>query len=293
MKFLMCIGGVEPSAETIRFGGKIARAFEADISVLYVQPRAPHAVRKEIQLAQEKLSEWEIDPPGVKVLRAAYEILSEEGVLRPSPRDEAAEFRALKPEVRGAYELELPGGQGQNIRLRIRAGDIVDEVNKETESEENDLVIFGASRRRNILQKLIQFVNCSVLIVKNPKNVVYELLLCTDSSGPARKAEIFTARLAHFLRCRVVILSVAKFRNREHVAMEGAERASRLLTKAGVPHSVAVQTGNVAEEIARASREDTVVIMGASRRPEIWKLVFGSKANRIAERVPCPVLIVK
>jgi nucleotide-binding universal stress UspA family protein len=293
MKFLMCIGGVEPSAETVRFGGRIAKAFEADISVLYVQPKAPHAVRKEIQLAREKLSEWEIELPGVKVLRAAYHILSEEGVLRPSLPDEAAEFRALKPEVRGAYELELPGGQGQNIRLRIREGDVVDEVNKETESEENDLVIFGASRRRQILQKLIQFVNCSVLIVKNPRDLAYELLLCTDSSAPARKAEIFTARLAHFLNYRVLILSVAKFKNREHVAMEGAERASRLLTKAGVLHSVVVRTGSVVEEIGRASREDTVVVMGASRRPEVWKLIFGSKANRIAERVPCPVLIVK
>jgi nucleotide-binding universal stress UspA family protein len=293
MRFLMCIGGVEPSAETIRFGGRIAKAFEADISVLYVQPRAPHAVRKEIQLAREKLSEWEIDLPGVRVLRAAYQILSEEGVLRPSGSCEAAEFRALKPEVRGAYELELPGTQGQNIRLRIREGDIVDEVNKEAESEQRDLVIFGASRQRRLLEKLIQFVNCSVLIVKNPKNVDYELLLCTDSSGPARKAEIFTARLAHFLRSRVLVFSVAKFRNREHVAMEGAERASRLLTKASVPHSVAVRTGNVVEEIARASRDNTVVILGASRRPEIWKLAFGTKADRIAERVACPVLIVK
>ena len=293
MKFLMCIGGVEPSAETIRFGGRLAKAFEADISVLYVQPRAPHAVRKEVQLAREKLSEWEIELPGVKVLRAAYQILSEEGVLRPSSRDEAVEFQALKPEVRGAYELELPGGQGQNIKLRIREGDIVEEVNKETESEANDLVIFGASRRRQLLQKLIQFVNSSVLIVKNPKDVRYELLLCTDSSGPARKAEIFAARLAHFLETRVLILSVAKFKNREHVAMEGVERASRLLTKAGVRHSAAVRTGRVVEEIACFSREDTVVIMGASRRSEIWKLAFGSKANRIAERVSCPVLIVK
>jgi nucleotide-binding universal stress UspA family protein len=293
MKFLMCIGGVDPSAETIRFGGRLAKAFEADISVLYVQPRAPHAVRKEVQLAREKLSEWEIELPGVKVLRAAYQILSEEGVLRPSSRDEAVEFQALKPEVRGAYELELPGGQGQNIKLRIREGDIVEEVNKETESEANDLVIFGASRRRRLLQKLIQFVNSSVLIVKNPKDVRYELLLCTDSSGPARKAEIFAARLAHFLATRVLILSVAKFKNREHVAMEGVERASRLLTKAGVRHSAAVRTGRVVEEIACFSREDTVVIMGASRRSEIWKLAFGSKANRIAERVSCPVLIVK
>ena len=88
-------------------------------------------------------------------------------------------------------------------------------------------------------------------------------------------------------------MSVAKFRNREHVAMEGAERASRFLAKAGVPHSVAVRTGRVVEEIYRLATPKTVVVMGASRRSEIWKWLFGSKPTAVLAHVPCPVLIVK
>ncbi len=293
MKFLMCIGGGEASAETIRFGGRIARAFEADISVLYVQPRIPHAVREEVRMAREKLSEWQIELPGVKVLRAAYAILTEEGVLRQVPSANVVRPQALKPGVRGAFELLLPGAQGQSIRLRLREGDIVSEINRELESERNDLVIFGASQQRRILQDLIQFVNCSVLIVKNPGDFVYEFLLCTDSSPAARKAESFTARLAKLLGYKVTVVSVAKFRNREHVAMEGAERASGFLAKAGVSHSVAVRTGRVVEEIYRLATPKTVVIMGASRRSEIRKWLFGSKPTAVLARVPCPVLIIK
>jgi nucleotide-binding universal stress UspA family protein len=293
MKFLMCIGGVEPSAETIRFGGRLARAFEADISVLYVQPRLPHAVREEIHLAREKLSEWQIELPSVKVLRAAHMILAEEGVLRGAPSAEVVRPQTLKAGVRGAYELLLPGTQGQDIRLRVREGDIVTEINREAESEQNDLVIFGASQQRHILQKLIQFVDCSLLVVKNPLDVTYDFLLCTDSSPAARKAESFTARLAKFLNFRVTILSVAKFRNREHVAMEGAERASRFLAKAGLRHSVVVRTGNVVDEISQLAGNSTVVVMGASRRSEIRKWLFGTKSTEVVARVPCPVLIVK
>jgi nucleotide-binding universal stress UspA family protein len=293
MKFLLCIGGVEPSVETIRFGGKIARAFEADISVLYVQPRVPHAVRPEVKLVREKLSEWEIELPGVKVLRGARSILRDEGLVKTGPAGEIVQRHALKPGIRGAYELHLYGIHGEDIRLRLREGDIIAEINKEIESDKHDLVIFGASQKRHILQKLIQFVECSMLIVKNPRDIEYQLLICTDSSPASRKAEVFGTRLARLLRARVLLLSVARYRTREHVAMEGAERAAMVLRRAGLDHSVLVRVGDVVDEIAAVAKEDTLVVMGASRMSEIRKLFFGSKATKVVESVSCPVLIVK
>jgi nucleotide-binding universal stress UspA family protein len=293
MKFLMCIGGVEASVETIRFGARIAKAFEADVSVVYVQPKAPHAVRQEVKMAQEKLSEWEIELPGVKVLRAARSILQEEGALKMDPSGQVVQRHALKPGIRGAYELHVYGIHGENIRLRLREGDIITEVNKEVESDQHDLVIFGASQQRHILQKLVQFIDCSMLIVKNPQDTKYEFLICTDSSPASRKAELFGAKLARFMKWPVLLLSVAKFKGREHVAMEGAERASKFLTKAGIQHSISVRVGNVVEQIAAHAREDTLVVMGESRMSELKKFLFGSKPTRVAERVPCPVLIVK
>lgn len=292
MKFVICVGGVEPSVETIRFGGRIAKAFEADVSLLYVQPKVPHAVRQEMRLTREKLSEWEIELPGVKVLRAARQILLEEGLVKTGPTGEIVQRHALKPGIRGAYELHVYGIHGENIRLRLREGDIITEINKEVESDQHDLVIFGASQKRNILNNLVQFINCSMLIVKNAKDVKYEFLVCTDSSPASRKAELFGAKLARFLNSQVLLLSIAKFKAREHMAMEGAERASRFLTKAGVSHCISVRVGNVVDEIAAHAREDTMVVMGTSQMWELKKWLFGSKPMKVVERVSCPVLIV-
>jgi len=293
MKFLMCIGGVEPSVETIRFGGRIARAFEADLSLLYVQPKVPHAVREEIRLTREKLEEWEIELPGVNVLKAAQGILLQEGFVKTGPTGEIIQRHALKPGIRGAYELHIYGIHGENLRLRLREGDIISEINKEVESDRHDLVIFGASQRRHILQKLVQFINCSMMVVKNAKDVSYTFLICTDSSPASRRAELFGAKLARFINSPVMLLSVAKFKSREHMAMEGAERASKFLTKAGIQHCISVRVGNVVDEIAAHAREDTVVVMGHSQMSELKKFFFGSKPMKVVEGVPCPVLIVR
>jgi nucleotide-binding universal stress UspA family protein len=293
MRFLVCIGGVEPSVETIRFGAKIAKAFRADVSVLYVQPKIPLAVRTEVRLAREKLSEWEIELPGVKVLRGALEILRGGGFVKTDTTGEIDERHALKPGIRGAYELHVYGPEGEDIRLRLREGDIISEINREIESDRHDLVIFGASRERRILQNLIQFINCSMLVLKNPKDVKYEFLICTDSSPASRKAELFGAKLARFLDSPVRLLSVAKFKSREHMAIEGAERASKFLAKAGVEHSIVVRVGDVLDEIASLAQENSVVVMGASQMPELKKLFLGSKPSKIVELVPGPVLIVK
>jgi nucleotide-binding universal stress UspA family protein len=293
MKFQICIGGVELSAETLRFGARIAKAFEAHLSLLYVQERLPHAVRPEVGLTREKLSEWEIELPGVKVLVGARSLLLEEGLLKTGPSGEIVERHGLKPAIRGAYELHVYGLHGQDIRLRLREGDVIDEVNKEVESDQHDLVIFGASQKRTLLNKLIQFIDCSMLVVKNPRNVKYEFLICTDSSPASHRAELFGAKLARSLDAPVTLLSVAKFKNREHVAMEGAERASRFLARAGVHHSISVRVGNVVDQIAAHARENTVVVMGTSRMSELRKLLFGSKPMKVVEAVNCPVLIVK
>jgi nucleotide-binding universal stress UspA family protein len=293
MKFLICIGGVEPSADTIRFGARIAKAFEANLSILYVQARVPHAVRPEIWLTREKLSEWEIEIPGVKVLRAARALLVEQGFVKTGPSGEIVQRHALKPGIRGAYELHIYGIHGEDIRLRLREGDVINEVNKEVESDQHDLVIFGASQKRNLLKKLIQFIDCSMLIIKNPGDVKYEFLICSDSSPASHRAELFGAKLARSLDAPVLLLSVAKHKNREHVAMEGAERASRFLARAGVRHTIVVRVGNVVDQIAAHAREDTVVVMGRSEMSELRKLFFGSKSMKVVEAVNCPVLIVK
>jgi len=293
MKFLTCIGGGETSTETIRFGLMIAKAFNADVSLLYVQPHFPHAVRQEMKLAREKLSEWQIDLPGVEVLHAAQAILLEEQFLKTTDSGEVVQKHALKAAIRGAHEIHLYGTRGEDVRLRLRDGDIISEVNAEVESAQHDLVILGASQQRRLLHKLIHFVNCSMLIVKNPKQVRYELLICTDGSPASRKAEVFGIRLAQSLGAIVQLLSVARSRNREHAAMEEAERVSKSMAKASVHYTIAVRVGKMVDAVAELAREDTLVVLGTSPVSELRKLLFGSIPTRIIHRINCPILIVQ
>lgn len=293
MKFLMCVGGIEPSADTIRFGGLIARAFQADVSVLYVQPDVPQSVREEVRLAREKLSEWELELPGVRVLRGARDILVNEGFVEPTPAGDFPYRHSLKADVRGAWEVHMYGSHGEHVRLRLREGDIVSEVNKEVESGEYDVVTFGASQKRRILQRIVLFVDCSMLIVKNPQNQPYRILLCTENSESSRRAETFASQLAVALQWPVQLLSVARSRSREHIAMENAERASKLLGRNGVSHSIAVRAGSFEESVMALATEDTLVVMGSSRKSALRTFFFGSKPMKVAGKVPCPILIVK
>ena len=71
MKLLLCIAGGERSRDTIIAGGKIAAAFNTDLSVLYVGDKQPTNMTSAVNLSRMKLSEWKIELPGVKVLEYA------------------------------------------------------------------------------------------------------------------------------------------------------------------------------------------------------------------------------
>ena len=146
MKLLLCIGGGEMSRDTIIAGGKIAAAFNTDLSVLYVGEKHATHMTSAVNMSRMKLSEWKIELPGVKVLEYAEMVLHELNLLEVDDTGEIVEVHSLKPDINGAYELHAMGKHGQNIRLRLREGEIIDEVIKEVDVGGYDVTIIGASR---------------------------------------------------------------------------------------------------------------------------------------------------
>jgi nucleotide-binding universal stress UspA family protein len=63
---------------------------------------------------------------------------------------------------------------------------------------------------------------------------------------------------------------------------------------AAVPHKVVLRSGPPAQEILQFLREEKVdlVVMGTRGRSPLELLVFGSVAQRVVRRSPCPVLTV-
>jgi nucleotide-binding universal stress UspA family protein len=83
---------------------------------------------------------------------------------------------------------------------------------------------------------------------------------------------------------------------RTRMLAEARERALILGAEAleGLPFSVVVAEGEVAEEVARAAREirADLVVAGTQGRGAISSVVMGDTTREILRKSPCPVVVV-
>ena len=82
MKFLIAIGSKEFSETTLELGMRVARAFKASVTIVYVGEKISAFSTSEVLMAQENLENWELDRQGVDVLEWAYNYLVENDYIR-------------------------------------------------------------------------------------------------------------------------------------------------------------------------------------------------------------------
>jgi nucleotide-binding universal stress UspA family protein len=292
LRFLACVGGGQESQETLGFAVRIVKALGGDLAILYVARPIPQSVREEVHLSQQKLNEWEIDVPGIEFLRYARELLREAGMLRLDAEGEPSVRHPLKPNVGGAYEAHLYGAYGEHVRFRLREGEVVEEIRRETGQNPYDLLIIGAGTNRRLQHKLAQFGEISTLFVKNVKPERYRLLVCTGG-GPAGSALAeFTARAAAALNLGVTVLSVDDLRQSRQAAERWVAQLADFFVSRGIETRALVRQGKLVRTIVETAGEDHVIVIGRSRVPELKKFFFGSRPIRVIQQARCPVLHV-
>lgn len=308
MKFLMCTDGEEYAEAAIRFGGKLAKAMNADVSVLHVRPPVSASDRVQLTTARKKLGEWDLEIPGVEYLTRAREILTEVGltkVVSPIHKETGAAeeekvSRAFREGVGGATELHLVGSRGENVRLRLREGHPVDEILEEAKGGDYDLIIVGSGGRQGFsgyfvgstALRVADLASCSVLIAKNIGENE-QFLLCTDGSRLSEQAEIAGAEMAKMLRAKVTVLSVAEEASKKESALRRVRRAEMILAQMGIEGKSKVRTGDPSEEIIDEAKDHDIVVMGASGSSAVKKFFLGSVPLKVIEYGACPVLIVR
>ena len=299
MKFLMCTDGEEDAEAAIRFGGRLAKEMNADVSVLHVRRPVSSSERVQLTTTRKKLTSWDLDIPGVDYLTRAREILNEVG-LTEAPLSKEKPSRAFEGGVQGATEIHLIGAGGENVRLRLREGDPVEQILEEAQVGEYDLIILGSHGRRGIAAYFIgstalrvaDLAACSVLIAKNIRQD-HNFLLCTDGSDLAERAEIAGAEMARVLGAEVTILSVAEEESRREEAQSSARRAEMILAQMGIEAELKVRVGQPSQEIIAEARDHDIVVMGASGSSAVRKFFLGSVPLKVMEYGECPVLVVR
>ncbi len=148
MKFLIAIGSKEFSETTLELGMRVARAFKASVTIVYVGEKISAFSTSEVLMAQENLENWELDRQGVDVLEWAYNYLVENDYISSSAEKEGFIGDKLVQTDDDRCEVFLEGKHTQEVGLILRNGDIIQQLRDEVKRSEIDVTIIGASKKK-------------------------------------------------------------------------------------------------------------------------------------------------
>jgi len=292
MKFLLAVGSKEFSNDTLDIGSKIAQAFDANLSIVYVGSKPKDLYLNRVKLAQENLEKWEIYHPGVEVLKWAFK------KLRDSKFIEINDLNDFNPnnmlETSGGYKMILPSSYGQKIDLILREGDLIEELRDECKKENYTIGIIGGSKKRNKSNDILQFLPTSIFITNNFKiNKKYRILLCVDDSKGTELAIKFSIIIAKKMNLEITIITVSKIKKFKNGYKNAAKNAGKLLEKEKINFKQEFVFGDPVSSFVKYGKDNHIIIMGDSSKSIIKKFFFGSKPLNTLKRTNAPILIVR
>ncbi|MFQ6117187.1 MAG: universal stress protein, partial [Candidatus Bipolaricaulia bacterium] len=216
-KILVPIAYFAACRRALELAGRLAKIFQADLTVLHVHQPRLRGSPIGIGAMREKLAEWGLETGPFKLLRQAEDSLIELGVVKLDEQINPVQKHALKALTKGLYEVHLLGPHEENIRFRLREGDPVREILKEAKEGDHDLIITGTRDYKgfkkflvgSIAEEVAFHAPCSILVAKNLQP--YQgILVGTDGSPPAREAVRQAGELAKALGTRLKVMAVAE-----------------------------------------------------------------------------------
>ncbi len=289
MKFLIAIKNISDESKNIlEIGCKIAEGFSADLTICYVGRKSKALIEGDVNLARLSMAEWNIYHPGLEVLEWAFNILKEKG-FAPETEFDVQNLVDDKERIR----MVLPNTTDYQIRLVLREGGLLTELNKEVKQGTFDIAIIGSPKRKRMTQKIAQFLDTSIFFVKNFNPCWdYKILLCVDDSRATKRAVILSTRISKQFSADITSVTVSKtsffgkgYRN-AHIWTE------RYLKRQNITFESRFLSGNPVDVFINEAGENHIIIMGKAKGNEIIKFVLGSKPIHTAQRANCPVLLV-
>ena len=293
MKILIAIGGREYSKPTLDLGMKIANSFKSSTTIAYVGKKISQFSEKDVSVVHQNLDERELYRPGIRTLEWAYDFLISKEYIQEKVANKFDDY-LLVDEENSRMKVLLKGQQSDKIDLIMRTGEIIEQLKNEVETNNHDITIIGGGGNTGIHQKLIQFIDSSVFVVKNYSvKKKYKILLPVNDSKGSDMAIETAINFAKSYKLNVEIVSVPEGNKTigevENILKKTKEKFSknriRTLTK--------LIDGTPVNSIIDYAKDNSIIILGVSPKNSIMKYFFGSKPLSIAQKCNCPVLITK
>ena len=293
MKILIAIGGREYSKPTLDLGMKIANSFKSSITIAYVGKKISQFSEKDVSVVHQNLDERELYRPGIRTLEWAYDFLISKEYIQEKVANKFDDY-LLVDEENSRMKVLLKGQQSDKIDLIMRTGEIIEQLKNEVETNNHDITIIGGGGNTGIHQKLIQFIDSSVFVVKNYSvNKKYKILLPINDSKGSDMAIETAINFAKSYKLNVEIVSVPEGNKTIDQVEKILQKTKEKFSKNKIKTSTKLIDGTPVNSIVNYAKDNSIIILGVSPKNPIMKYFFGSKPLSIAQKCNCPVLITK
>ena len=293
MKILIAIGGREYSKPTLDLGMKIANSFKSSITIAYVGKKISQFSEKDVSVVHQNLDERELYRPGIRTLEWAYDFLISKEYIQEKVANKFDDY-LLVDEENSRMKVLLKGQQSDKIDLIMRTGEIIEQLKNEVETNNHDITIIGGGGNTGIHQKLIQFIDSSVFVVKNYSvKKKYKILLPVNDSKGSDMAIETAINFAKSYKLNVEIVSVPEGNKPIDEVENILKKTKEKFSKNRIRTSTKLIDGTPVNSIIDYAKDNSIIILGVSPKNSIMKYFFGSKPLSIAQKCNCPVLITK
>ena len=293
MNILIAIGGKEYSKPTLDLGMKIANAFEATTTIAYVGKKISQFSEKDVSVVHQNLDNRELYRPGVRTLEWAYDFLESKKYIK---KDNSIAFNdhLLIDEENSRMRVLLKGSHSNKIDLILRTGEIIDQLRSEVATSNHDITIIGGGGNKGMHHKLVQFIDSSVMVVKNYSvNKKYRILLPVNNSMGSNKAIQIAEKFAKSKKLPIEIITVLENKSSDEKLRTILRKTEQKFTNAGIKNTATILEGDPVQAVVKYAKDDSLVMLGVSPKNPFLKYFFGSKPISIAQQCNCPVLIAK
>ena len=293
MKILIAIGGREFSKPTLDLGMKIANSFKSSTTIAYVGKKISQFSEKDVSVVHQNLDDRELYRPGIRTLEWAYDFLISKKYIEEKDANKFDDY-LLVDEENSRMKVLLKGQQSDKIDLIMRTGEIIEQLKDEVETNKHDITIIGGGENKGLHQKLVQFIDSSVFVVKNYSvNKKYKILLPVNDSKGSDMAIETAINFAKSYKLNVEIVSIPEEKKSNEEVEKILFKTKEKFLKNNIKASTKLIDGSPVNSIVNYAKDDSIVILGVSPKNPIMKYFFGSKPLSIAQKCNCPVLITK
>jgi len=297
IKILVYTDGKPAATKALSFAAELTRRLAGELAVITVRSGTPATEEPAPTGVEFALAEQQTLPRGLQFLAAAVDLLAEERILQ----------KPTNVKIR-----DIPHGHlfvcntrdGQRIPFYEIFGHFVEALNHEIDRHQYDLLVIAPPRPGNLkrliggdtTRKLALDLHTSVLVVRGG-NADSRYVVCADGSPSARR---------QFPLLKKMLLAITRPVELAWVNETSTDEAQRQAARDCLRHAVqwletCDKNGNLHERegdnpadiILDIAGDDAVIVMGASLRHHVYRMVRGSLPIQILDRTPASVLLVK